>query len=280
MDLTGLSLEELLVRVKADPASGELEQLDNALTLAEVMHGRADELTRHAVELARRAGHSWTVIGQRLGVTKQAARERFGDRPTDLSAAADLTPTLRLRACLAAAEAEADGGPLRTDHQLIGLFQDGVGASILERLGMTEENVRTEAAKLEAELGETDTPLTDEVASRRIVERAIGLARRAGHDYLGTEHVLAALILDADSRARRVLQRLGFDFAMAKRDLDQCLKPKRKPRRRGRRQGTMICDFCGKQRRDGVRLVAGPGACICEDCVRLARDVIGEQPIG
>jgi ATP-dependent Clp protease ATP-binding subunit ClpA len=280
VNLAEPSLDELVARVKAAVARGELGQLDAALTLAEVLNGRADELTTHFVELARQAGHSWTVIGQRFGVTKQAARERFGDRPADLSAAADLTPTLRLRACLAAAESEAGEGPVRTEHQLIGLFQDGVGASILERLGMTQENVRTEATSLRAELGGTDTLLTDEVASRRIIERACQLARRAGHDYLGTEHVLAALILDPGSRARRVLQRLGFDFATAKRDLDQCLKPRRKPRRRGRRQGTMACDFCGKQRRDGVRLVAGPGVCICEDCVRLAQDVIPEQPIG
>ena len=280
MDLSGLSLEELVARIQSDPAGDELVQLDAALTLAEVLNGRSDELTTRFVELARRAGHSWTAIGQRFGVTKQAARERFSNRPPDLSAAADLTPTVRLRACLAAAEEEAGNGPLRTEHQLIGLFQDGVGASILERLGMTQEDVRSEAARLGAELGESDTLLTDEVASRRIIERAAELARRAGHDYLGTEHVLAALILDPGTRARRVLQRLGFDFSAAKRVLDQCLKPKRKPRRRGRRQGTMTCDFCGKQRRDGVRLVAGPGVCICEDCVRLAHNVIAEQPIG
>lgn len=144
---------------------------------------------------------------------------------------------------------------------------------------MTREDIRAQAANLESELGDPETLLTDEVASRRIVERAGQLARRASHTYLGTEHVLAALVLDTGSRAQRVLESLGFDFAAAKRDLDQCLKPMRKPRRRGRRQGTMTCDFCGKQRRDGVRLVAGPGVCICEDCIRLAQDVIADQPI-
>jgi hypothetical protein len=37
-----------------------------------------DKALRQEVWLARQAGHSWTEIGQALGVTKQAAWERFG----------------------------------------------------------------------------------------------------------------------------------------------------------------------------------------------------------
>jgi hypothetical protein len=37
-----------------------------------------DKALREQVRLARRAGHSWTEIGGPLGVTKQAAWERFG----------------------------------------------------------------------------------------------------------------------------------------------------------------------------------------------------------
>jgi hypothetical protein len=36
-----------------------------------------DKLTRESVQKARAAGHSWTQIGQALGVSKQAAWERF-----------------------------------------------------------------------------------------------------------------------------------------------------------------------------------------------------------
>ena len=36
-----------------------------------------DKLTRESVRRAREAGHSWTQIGEALGVTKQTAWERY-----------------------------------------------------------------------------------------------------------------------------------------------------------------------------------------------------------
>jgi hypothetical protein len=46
------------------------------------MHGAEDTLTR-AVRAARDQGVSWTQIGYQLGVSKQAAQQRFGgDRET------------------------------------------------------------------------------------------------------------------------------------------------------------------------------------------------------
>jgi hypothetical protein len=38
----------------------------------------ADGLIEHYVGAARAAGLSWTLIGERLGVSKQAARQKFG----------------------------------------------------------------------------------------------------------------------------------------------------------------------------------------------------------
>jgi len=41
-----------------------------------------EKATRQTVELARDAGHSWTEIGEALGITKQTAWQRFaGDTP-------------------------------------------------------------------------------------------------------------------------------------------------------------------------------------------------------
>ena len=40
----------------------------------------ADQLITHFVNEARDAGLSWTPIGERMGVTKQAARKRFVPR--------------------------------------------------------------------------------------------------------------------------------------------------------------------------------------------------------
>jgi ATP-dependent Clp protease ATP-binding subunit ClpA len=243
-----------------------------------MLSARGDELVEHFVRLAREAGHSWTEIGKRLGVSKQAARERFEDRSTIESVAGELPPTTRLLTCLSAAGAMADPAPVRSDHQLVGLFEAGVGASILERHGLTSDRVAAAANELAGELGEAHES-TYATEARRTLERAASIARRAGHDYLGTEHLLTAIVLSPGSLAHHVLERVDADIRSIKRELDQCVKPKRIPRRRRRHQGSMNCAFCEKQRRDGVRLVAGPGVCICEDCVRLAQDVIADQPL-
>lgn len=39
-----------------------------------------EDLTRQAVAAARLDGASWSVIGAALGISKQAAAKRFGDR--------------------------------------------------------------------------------------------------------------------------------------------------------------------------------------------------------
>ena len=67
-----------------------LDQLDPATTTArDATHfraiivaneavDRADDELRRAVAAARAAGDSWLIIGAALGVTKQAAQQRFG----------------------------------------------------------------------------------------------------------------------------------------------------------------------------------------------------------
>lgn len=45
---------------------------------------------------------------------------------------------------------------------------------------------------------------------RRTMRRAAQIARESGHDYLGTEHVLLALLEDSDGIAGGVAARLDF----------------------------------------------------------------------
>src|SRR3954454_20499541 len=54
-----------------------LDRLTNAVVLAERLGDLADSLIGHFVDQARRAGASWSDIGRSLGVTKQAAQQRF-----------------------------------------------------------------------------------------------------------------------------------------------------------------------------------------------------------
>ena len=63
----------LRVRASGDWENEPLDGLREACRVAAAL----DKLTRESVKRARTAGHSWTQIGQALGVSKQAAWERY-----------------------------------------------------------------------------------------------------------------------------------------------------------------------------------------------------------
>ncbi len=59
------------------PTPAPLAGLLAARTAADAI----EDATSLAVAQARRAGHTWHEIGQLLSITRQAAQQRFGDRP-------------------------------------------------------------------------------------------------------------------------------------------------------------------------------------------------------
>src|SRR3978361_936014 len=58
-----------------------LDRLTGAMQLAAELDEVADSLIGHFVDQARRAGASWSAIGQSMGMSKQAAQKRFVARP-------------------------------------------------------------------------------------------------------------------------------------------------------------------------------------------------------
>src|SRR5215212_1360539 len=142
-----ISFHDLVARIEQSTES-PLERLDRAIALGESMAVEADRVTDHFVGQARDSGESWTSIGDRLGVSKQAARKRFADRVQAIFGR-QLRP--RLRACLdqAQREAQAVGSTeVGTHHLLAGLLAEGVAAAILEKLGVTAEAIRDSAERL------------------------------------------------------------------------------------------------------------------------------------
>src|SRR6266511_190414 len=136
----------VVAQVHDRAASGERAALlDAAATVSAEHAADADRLLDHFVAHARGTGMSWTDIGARLGVSKQAARQRFADTAPagTLPFAARTAP--RLRACLdqAGQEARNDGAvEIGTHHLLAGLLAEGVAAAILERLGVHADALR------------------------------------------------------------------------------------------------------------------------------------------
>jgi ClpX C4-type zinc finger len=41
--------------------------------------------------------------------------------------------------------------------------------------------------------------------------------------------------------------------------------------------GPKLCSFCGKSRAEVSKLIAGPAACICNECIGLCNDIIAEE---
>jgi len=283
--MDGVSFEQLVAQVDQIAASADpLDRVDAAVTVAATMSGQVDALVDHVVAQARGAGRSWTEIGARLGVSKQAARKRFtdttGPTPTPvLPPEVSLRP--RLRSCLTRADqlAQAAGAAqVGAEHLLAGLLTDGVGAAILDKRGVTADAITTSTRRLFGPANppaDTVPPLSADAvcAIEAAAQRAQVRAEDPGCVTVGTEHLLAVLALDHGSRAHRILVDLGVDIAAVKKEL-ACyltLNPPRPRRfRRTRRPSTAACSFCGAAESANRPLAHGPGVTICTVCAQRA----------
>jgi ATP-dependent Clp protease ATP-binding subunit ClpA len=280
--MEGLTLDDLTARVTRNAAGGDsLDQLDAAIALAAQLDHNADAVVDAFVAQARRDGRSWTEIGARLGVSKQAARKRFAEPATPapvLSPGVALRP--RLQTCLTAAErhAQAAGAAVvETDHLLAGLLAEGVAAAILDKLSVTADRITSSSRRLFGEPAgsSSDTPpLSAEAicAIEAAAHHAQAAAENPATVVVGTEHLLLVLALDPGTRARRVLVDLGVDIATMKKEL-ACYAPGNpaRARRFGRRRPrSATCSFCGTPESHPRKLIHGPGVTICETCARRA----------
>ena len=104
-----------------------------------------------------------------------------------------------------------------SEHLLLGLIREGSGvaARALENAGITEDIAEE---KIEELIGtgepmnlDKELPLTPR--TKRILEISAVEARRLGHNYVGTEHILMAIIRDGDGVAAKILNLLGVSLA-------------------------------------------------------------------
>jgi hypothetical protein len=282
-----LDVGALAAAVRTRAPGAPLDRVEAAMAVGEELASGGDELIGRFVAEARDVGCSWSEIGERMGVSKQAARQRFVQR-AEMAAVAGLRPPGRLEpqdrllACLEAArrEAAADGAAeVGTHHLLAGLFEEGVAAAILEKLGVRADAVRAAARELFPDSGPPgEVPPRESAEARDAIHGAEGLARRGGCGYVGTEHLLGALALEPGSRARRVLVSLQVSIPAIKKELECYISPGRQRRRRRGKAAAGACSFCGKPGGAGLRLVAGPGVYICAECIGLCNEIFAENP--
>src|SRR5271166_5690515 len=78
MDNFPVPLDNLISYVRAlHPDGGPLENLSDAVTVAARLDEQSDALIGYFVDQARHSGASWSLIGASMGVSKQAAQQRF-----------------------------------------------------------------------------------------------------------------------------------------------------------------------------------------------------------
>ena len=194
-----IRLDDLIVAIKKTHEDA-LEQLSGAVLAAGHLGDVADHLVGHFVDQARRSGASWTEIGQSMNVTKQAAQKRFVPKGrTDPSASSDFSRfTSRARNGVMAAHNEAvaaGNAEVRPEHLVLGLLAepDGFAARALEAQDVTAERLRA-AVTLPDPVDEPPSLVPYSSAAAKALELTFREALRLGHDYVGTEHVLLALL--------------------------------------------------------------------------------------
>jgi hypothetical protein len=208
--------------------SDVLEQLTSAVVAADHLGDVADHLIGHFVDQARRSGASWSDIGKSMGVTKQAAQKRFV--PKDPTGPLDLDPsqgfnrfTVRARNVIIAAQNEtaaAKNDEIRPEHLVLGLLSepDAIAAQVIVALGVPLETVRRRVtATLPPAVDKIPALIPFDAQARKTLELTFREALRLGHNYIGTEHILLALLELEDGTG--VLTGLGVDKARAETEI-------------------------------------------------------------
>jgi ATP-dependent Clp protease ATP-binding subunit ClpC len=126
--------------------------------------------------------------------------------------------TERARRVIILAQEEAkrlNHSAVGTEHILLGIVREGEGVAskVLESLNISPERVR---AEIESAIGRGERTPHEEVTftprAKKVLELALDEARRLGHNYIGTEHLLLGLIREGEGVAARVLEAMGADL--------------------------------------------------------------------
>jgi ATP-dependent Clp protease ATP-binding subunit ClpC len=138
--------------------------------------------------------------------------------------------TQRARRVLSLAQDEAERlqhNYIGTEHLLLGLIREegGVAGRVLRELGLDQRRVE--------ELVERMTRATTRVTgsqpelspgTKRVLELAVDEARRMGHHYIGTEHLLLGLMRQTEGVAIDILKRLGVSPEEVRRQTRRVLQ--------------------------------------------------------
>lgn len=222
-------LSDLIKQVEEEnEKASPLDRLETAVRSADSLAESADQLVSHFVSEARKSGASWSEVGARLGVSKQAAQQRFVPSYTDVAGAAmkrnkrrrprnvfDRFSDRAKRAInLAQVEAQAlDHDFLGTEHLLLGLLAEkGAASKLLKERGVLIEQTRSEVQRLVGRGdGSNDVPPFTP-RSKKVIELAFREALQMGANHVSSIHLLLGLLREAEGIGAQILIRLGVSY--------------------------------------------------------------------
>ena len=201
---------EPVAAVVADVAAGRLD----APAVAGWLAPRLQPSDRGAPRVKEEAmrGHAARPLAERIkkATMRRQPRGMF-QRFTD-----------RARRVVVLAEEEARllrHNSVGTEHILLGLLHEGEGvaARALESLGINREAVRQRVEQL---IGEGQQAPGGHILftprAKKVLELSLREAMALGHNYVGTEHILLAMLREGDSVAAQALTGLGIGHAQVR----------------------------------------------------------------
>ena len=137
--------------------------------------------------------------------------------------------TERAKKVLTLAQEEAERSHhsyIGTEHLLLGLLREGEGlaAKVLNNLGVEIGKVRQ---TIEAVLGRNERILIQQIIPtsrvKKVIEISFDQAKRMGHNYVGTEHLLLGLLIEGEGIAAKVLVDLGATLEKVRSEIERLL---------------------------------------------------------
>lgn len=239
-----LAMDDLVQGVEHEVASGTaLDHLQAAMDLADQANALADSLVGHFVEAARSEGWSWAQIGSVLGVSKQAAQQRFvtppipGPRPGPGPARRSERRrgrrgflsrfTTAAREVITASQEEArrlGHDEVGTGHFVLTLLHDAEAPSVraLRALAVDVETVRARVLEVIGGVegaSITAPPLAPQ--TKKALELALQEGLRSPEKKVAPEHILLGVLAEGEDVGARVLTDLGATLDSVRHALRQ-----------------------------------------------------------
>ena len=142
----------------------------------------------------------------------------------------NFTPRAKHVLVLAQKEAERfNHDYVGTEHLLLGIIAlgEGVAVSVLKSMGLNLDNLRIEVEKQSGTGGQTKLegppPFTPRL--KKILIQAAYEAKSMNYSFIGTEHLLLALLREGESVAAQILRNMKVDADRVRKEIIKALDP-------------------------------------------------------